>query len=346
MTDASGREQDNVVPFPERTTRPADARVEPAPQDFDAVRTALEELRREIRTRLPDPVARATAAPSELEVDWMALFDELRLRVSRFGMRERPADSDDFGMDALTLAETRPLLDWLLDRYWRVKLVGEPNIPTTGPVLFVANRSGLLPYDGVVLAHLIERARPDRPRPRFMVADWLITLPFVQSYLARIGGVRACRENADRLLRTGRSVVAFPEGAKGAAKVFRERYRLKRFGRGGIVRAALDNGVPLVPVGIVGAEEAHPILFKSHLPGRIVGLPFVPVTPTFPWLGPLGALPLPTKWVVVIGEPVALPHPDDADRETLLISRTTEAIRDRIQVLVERGLDLRRSVWE
>ena len=113
-------------------------------------------------------------------------------------------------------------------------------------------------------------------------------MPFAQPWLARVGGVRACRENAHRLLRAGHSVIAFPEGAKGAAKVFADRYRLQRFGRGGVVRVAIEAGVPLVPVSVVGAEEAHPILFKMHTVARAVGLPFLPVTPTFPWLGPAG----------------------------------------------------------
>jgi 1-acyl-sn-glycerol-3-phosphate acyltransferase len=234
----------------------------------------------------------------------------------------------------------------MLERYWRIEVQGLERLPASGPVLFVANRSGLLPYDGVMFAHIIERFAPHLGRPRYMVADWLITLPFVQPLLARLGGVRACRENADRLLRTGRSVVAFPEGAKGATKTFRERYRLKRFGRGGVVRAAIGNGVPLVPVGIVGAEEAHPVLFKSVAPARSLGLPFLPVTPTFPLLGPLGLLPLPTKWVVVVGEPIDPPKPSDADDEELIISRSTAALRERIQSLVEQGLDSRDSVWD
>ncbi len=164
--------------------------------------------------------------------------------------------------------------------------------------------------------------------------------------------MRACRENADRLLRTGRSVVAFPEGVKGAAKPFRERYRLKRFGRGGVVRAAIECGVPLVPVGIVGAEEAHPLLMKSHLPARMIGLPFLPITPTFPALGPLGLLPLPARWLIEIGEPIDLDEASEADRraagpdnEVLFISRLTEELRGRIQSLVDLGLERRDSVW-
>jgi 1-acyl-sn-glycerol-3-phosphate acyltransferase len=213
-------------------------------------------------------------------------------------------------------------------------------------VLFVANRSGLLPWDGLVFAHTMERALPNWERPRFLVADWLVTLPFAQPALARLGGVRACRENTDRLLRGGRSVLAFPEGVKGAAKVFRDRYRLQRFGRGGAVRAAIENGVPLVPVGIVGAEESNPILFKSRIAGRALGLPFVPVTPTFPLLGPAGLVPLPTKWSIEIGEALALDAMDaSAATDELLVSRMNETLRARIRELVERGLDRRESAW-
>ncbi len=220
------------------------------------------------------------------------------------------------------------------------------HIPRQGPELLVANRSGLLPYDGLMLAHALERQHPRGARPRFLVADWLITLPFVQPYLAQLGGVRACRENADRLLRMGHSVIAFPEGVKGAAKVFRDRYRLMRFGRGGVVRTALENRVPIVPVGIVGAEEAHPILFKWHLAGRALGFPFVPVTPTFPLLGPLGCLPLPTKWVICFGEPIPVEERGiEAAQDDILVSRLTEDLRARIEELVAGGLELRSSAW-
>ena len=303
---------------------------------------ALESLRREIRTRFPGP-ARGPALPA---VDWDALYADLRRRFGTFGMSERSGEVDEFGMDEVVLRRARPALDFLYDQYWRVNLAGVEHLPAAGPCLLVANHSGLLPYDGLMLAHAIERSHPSGERPRFFVADWLITLPFVQSYLARLGGVRACRENAERLLESKRFVITFPEGVKGAAKVFRERYRLKRLGRGGVLRVALESRAPLVPVGIVGAEEAHPILFKWTTPARAMGLPFLPVTPTFPLLGPLGFLPLPSKWVIRIGEPLSLGHlSPDAAADELLISRLTEDLRAQIQGLVDIGLAERESVW-
>jgi 1-acyl-sn-glycerol-3-phosphate acyltransferase len=307
------------------------------------LREALDSLRQEIRERFPGP---ALGADLVRDVDWSAMWRGARRRLSTLGMSERSGEVDEFGMDEVVLRRAQPLLDLLADRYWRIEVHGLENLPEKGPCLLVANRSGLLPYDGLMLAHVIERSRPTGERPRFLVADWLITLPFVQPYLARLGGVRACRENAERLLAARRFVIAFPEGAKGAAKVFRERYRIQRFGRGGVVRIALERRVPLLPVGIVGPEEAHPILFKWGTPARMLGLPFVPVTPTFPMLGPLGLLPLPTKWVIRIGDAIALDHVEpDAASDELLISRLTADLRGRIQSLVDAGLADRESVW-
>ena len=305
------------------------------------LREALDGLRGEISKRFP-PRERV---PVE-KIDWVAVFQQIQRRVGTLGMSERSGQVDEFGMDEVVLRRVRPLLDLLYERYWRVELHGIDQIPEAGPCLLVANRSGLLPYDGLMVSHAIWRMRP-KLRPRFMIADWLITLPFVQSYLARLGGVRACRENAERLIRSREAVLVFPEGQKGAAKVFRERYRLKRFGRGGVVRVALETRVPIIPIGIVGAEEAHPILFKWGTPGRVVGLPFLPVTPTFPLLGPLGLLPLPTKWVIRIGEPISISHlAPDAARDELLISRMNEELRSEIQVLIDTGLSDRGSVWD
>jgi len=305
------------------------------------LREALDGLRGEIRTRFPE----RQRAPVET-IDWMGIIQQIQRRVSTLGMSERSGEVDEFGMDEIVLRRARPLLELLYEHYWRIELHGIEQIPDAGPCLLVANRSGLLPYDGLMVSHAIWRRRP-KLQPRFMVADWLITLPFVQPYLARLGGVRACRENAERLIRSGGSVLVFPEGIKGAAKVFRERYRLKRFGRGGVVRVALETRVPIIPIGIVGAEEAHPILFKWSAPGRAVGLPFLPVTPTFPLLGPIGFLPLPTKWVIRIGEPISIDHlPPDAASDELLISRMNEELRSEVQLLIDRGLGDRASVWE
>ena len=249
-------------------------------------------------------------------------------------------------MDPDVVRRARPWLDILQDRYWRIEVRGIGRVPQKGPCLLVANRSGILPYDGLMVCHALHRFWGDVVGARFLVADWLMTLPFVQPGLTRLGAVRACRENALRLLEEGGHVVAFPEGAKGATKVFRQRYQLQRFGRGGVVRVALEAGAPIVPVAIVGAEELHPVLFKVETLARSVGLPFVPITPTFPLFGAAGLMPLPSKWVIQFGDPIDLSRygPDAQDNE-LLISRLTEDLRVQIQSMVEEGLRIRPSVW-
>jgi 1-acyl-sn-glycerol-3-phosphate acyltransferase len=302
---------------------------------------ALADLRREIRARLP---GRAPGpAPG---VDAMALFDELRRRLSTLGMSEQRFEVDEFGLDAQALERALPLLDFLADRYWRSQVRGLEALELDAPCLFVANRSGLLPYDGLMISHAVARRFPGAERPRFLIADWLVTLPFAQSFFARLGGVRACRENAERLLARGVSVIAFPEGAKGATKPFRDRYRLQRFGRGGVVRLAIEMRCPLVPVAVVGAEEAHPVLFKVETFARMAGLPFVPVTPTFPWLGPLGLVPLPSKWSLQFGAAISTAHLGrEAARDELLVSRMTEELRREIQARVNDGVRARSSIW-
>jgi 1-acyl-sn-glycerol-3-phosphate acyltransferase len=307
-----------------------------------AARAALAELRREIRARFaraPRPASRAV-----LPEGWERSFEQLRELFATLGMRERSGAVDEFGFDAEALRALRPVLDFLFDRYWRVDVGGAGALPERGPFLLVANHAGILPYDALMLAHAVESARGERPR--FTVADWLIAVPFAQPRLAKLGGVRACPENIERLLARRRSVALFPEGIRGAAKPYRDRYRLARFGRDVAIRLALEHAVPLVPVGVVGAEEAHPILFKAAAPARALGLPFLPVTPTFPWLGPLGALPLPAQWVIRFGEPIAYANlAPDAARDALLMSRLTEELRQRIQSLVDDGLRARGSVW-
>ena len=304
---------------------------------------ALDDLRVEIRSRFGGSARREEETAS---IDWFAVFEELRRRANAFGIAERSGEVDEFGADEVVLARAQPVFDFLQDRYWRVDVDGIENLPDEGPCVLVANRSGLLPYDGIMISHAIHRAHPAHPLPRFLVADWLITLPFMQPYLARIGGVRASRDNAERLLSRGHFVVAFPEGMKGAAKLFRDRYRLQRFGRGGVIRLARDTGAPLVPVAVVGAEEVHPVLFKAETMARSFGLPFVPVTPTFPLLGPAGLLPLPSKWTIRIGKPLALDGlGGDVVEDELLISRLTEELRREIQTMVDDGVKTRPSVW-
>lgn len=328
-----------------------------APEELRELHEAVASLREEIQTRFgsrfgsglsPPRLARALRDEVRSRIatlDVMRLYEQLRRRVSVLGMDERSGEVDEFGFDELYLRRARPLLDFLYERWWRVRVSGMEYVPDPPRVLFVSNRSGVLPYDGLMLAHAVERGRPGHPRPRFLVADWLVGLPFAQPALARLGGVRACPENASRLLESGHPVIAFPEGQKGALKPFRERYRLQRFGRGGFVSLAIRHRVAIVPVAVVGAEEAHPILVRPTLLSRVIGLPLA-VTPTFPHLGPFGLIPLPSQWVLVFGPAFRFDGVDlDRADDPLYVNRTRERIRSCVQSLVEDGLRQRSSVW-
>jgi 1-acyl-sn-glycerol-3-phosphate acyltransferase len=336
------------------------------PRELAELRAAVSALRAQIERRRgfrideeaapsPDRAPRAESRVESLvaslseslrDVDPLQLFDELRRRLALLGgARSRTPSVDEFGLDAEALENARALLDFLYERWWRVKLSGAERIPDEPGVLFVANRSGILPYDGLMIAHAVERSLPSRRRPRFLVADWLVTLPVFQPLLTRVGGVRACRENAERLLASGASLIAFPEGQKGALKLFRERYRLQRFGRGGFVTLALRHRAPIVPVAVVGAEEAHPVLLRPGLAERLLGMP-LPITPTFPHLGPLGLIPLPSQWRIRFGDPVRLEEvpPERAD-DPLYTNRVREQIRNAVQSLVDKEVRNRAGVW-
>lgn len=306
-------------------------------EDLAELRSALRGLSREIRSQQRRALKpRREAAPGR---DGTRLFDELRRRIGSLGMSERNPSVDDFGLQPDFVDRLLPLLDFLYERYWRVELLGEAHLPVRGPVLFVANRAGIVPWDGMMLSHAVDRCSDTLDRPRFLVEDEVLRIPFAQAQLARVGGVRACAENFEDLVDRGHSVIGFPEGARGVLHSFRDRYQVGRFERGEVVEAALRREVPIVPVGIVGAEEAVPRLGDtrtlSKLASRDLGLPILPITPTFPLLGPLGLLPLPSRWVIHFGRPVVETEP----------ARLLDHLRVELQYLVERGLDARTSIW-
>jgi 1-acyl-sn-glycerol-3-phosphate acyltransferase len=159
--------------------------------------------------------------------------------------------------------------------------------------------------------------------------------------VARVGGVRASTETALPLLEQGELLAVFPEGLKGVGKMYRERYRLSRFGRGGFARLARAARVPMIPVAIVGAEEIHPIVGKLTTLSAPLGLPYIPITPTFPWLGPLGLLPVPTKWTIQIGAPIPPPLEGGDEPAT---TRAAEDVRSAIDLMISDLLSQRRSI--
>jgi 1-acyl-sn-glycerol-3-phosphate acyltransferase len=243
-------------------------------------------------------------------------------------------EEDEWGFDPGFAGAAEPLLSFLYDRWWRVTATGTEHVPRTGRALLVANHAGVLPWDAAMMATALRRAGVDRD-PRFLVLDWAFGLPWASVAIRRYGGVPANPYNALRLLEQNHLVMAFPEGAKGVGKPWSERYRLQRFGRGGFVEIALRTGSPVIPCAVVGSEEIYPKL--GEIPGvaRLLGAPYMPITPTFPLLGPFGAIPLPSRWRIAFGEPIDLSAlgPEAAeDRATVL--EVAEDVRGRIQSMV------------
>lgn len=256
------------------------------------------------------------------------------------------AGVDEFGMDPNTVEAVKPIFEFLYTDYWHVSTKGIRNIPTRGRALLVANHSGTVPYDGAMIAVAVARGQTAKRTVRFLVEDFVYHFPFLGTFIHRIGGVRACPENATWLLEKENLVTVFPEGVKGIGKLYRERYQLQRFGRGGFVKLALKTSTPIIPVAVIGAEEIHPILWKSSILAKPLGIPYLPVTPTFPWLGPLGLIPLPTKWQIHFGKPIVFKNVGpDAESNDLVIHRLSEQVRGKIQMMINQALKRRKSVW-
>jgi 1-acyl-sn-glycerol-3-phosphate acyltransferase len=251
----------------------------------------------------------------------------------------KPQELPDGGHDPGFLERAAPILEFLYARYFRVRLLGLENIPD-GPALLVANHSGGIPYDGAMLLYGVYRDHPSHRRVRPLVANFAFHSGWMQHVVARIGGVRASTETALPLLQHGNLVAVFPEGLKGVGKLYRERYRLIRFGRGGFARLARQASVPMLPVAIVGAEEIHPVIGKITSLAEPLGLPYIPITPTFPWLGPLGLLPVPTKWTIQVGAPIPPPTVGDEGATPA----AAEAVRSAIDGMIADLLAQRRSV--
>jgi 1-acyl-sn-glycerol-3-phosphate acyltransferase len=289
------------------------------------------------------PVAVPGAAADALT----SLPRELREAVDRALQRAAgDYDEDEWGFDEEFAVGLRPLLDFLYERWWRVETSGVRNVPAAGRAMLVANHAGILPWDGTMMSLAIQREHPQPRFPRFLVLDWAFTLPFVSVAMRKVGGVVASPYNASRLLEQDELVAVFPEGAKGAGKDFSERYRLQRFGRGGFVEIALRAGAPIIPVAVVGSEEIYPKVGESRLLARAIGAPYFPITPTFPLLGPLGVIPLPSRWRIEFGSPIRTDSygPDAAD-DRALVFELSERVRDDIQRMVYENLVRRGSAF-
>jgi 1-acyl-sn-glycerol-3-phosphate acyltransferase len=251
---------------------------------------------------------------------------------------------DEFGFDEqFTDVVVANVLRPLYEGWFRVEVRGVENLPLTGGALVVANHSGTFPLDAMMTQQAVRVEHPAARHLRLLGADLVFALPFLGEIARASGSTLACADDATRLLERGELVGVFPEGFKGVGKPYRDRYKLQRFGRGGFVSAALRTHTPLVPCSIVGAEETYPMLANAGTLARLLGLPYVPLTPTFPWLGPLGLVPLPSKWIIEFGEPIPTDHLDPASADDpAFVFDLTDQVRETIQqtlyrLLTERG---------
>ncbi len=317
----------------------------------------------------PDATAEARRAPAYVEDrvpsggipagDWLAAFqhasrelfgDQGEVQLARFlaFLRRRVSghyEVDEYGFDAevterFFIAALRPIAE----KWFRIEVRGIENIPAEGGALVVSNHSGTVPVDGLMTMVVIHDHAGRALRP--LGADLVFRMPVVSALARKGGATLACGEDAERMLRGGELVGVWPEGFKGIGKPYAERYKLQRFGRGGFVAAALRTQVPIVPLSVVGAEEIYPLVANLPSLARVLGVPYIPVTPLFPLLGPLGLVPLPSKWLLEFGEPIRTDEFDDgAADDPMLVFNVTDQVRETIQSTLYTLLMQRQSVF-
>ncbi len=252
---------------------------------------------------------------------------------------------DDYGLDVeFTDRFVMELIRPLATKWFRVEVRGVENIPTDSGALVVSNHSGTVPLDGVITMFAVNETTGRHLRP--LGADLVFRLPFISEIARKGGATLACNEDAHRLLSDGELAAVWPEGFKGIGKPYSERYKLQRFGRGGFVSAAIRTGVPIVPCSIVGAEEIYPLVGNLPSLARLLGVPYIPITPFFPLLGPLGLVPLPSKWIIEFGEPIRTDSYDSgAADDPMLVFNVTDQVRESIQQTLYSLLMRRKSVF-
>lgn len=259
--------------------------------------------------------------------------------------RELELPGDGFGFDPVFTERVKNIALWFYRNYWRVEVDGLSNVPARGRALLVANHAGIVPYDGAMIRTAILAEHPRPRHARMLVVDWAFAMPFTNMVLLKTGNVLAHPDNATALLERDELVGVFPEGVRGAAKRYRDRYRIKRLGRGGFVQVALRTGAPIIPVAVVGSEEIHPVLADLQPLARLLHLPALPITPTFPWLGLAGLIPLPSKWLIAFGKPIQVAHHGtNAAGDARLVLELSEHIREWIQSTVYQMLPRRQTV--
>jgi 1-acyl-sn-glycerol-3-phosphate acyltransferase len=268
-------------------------------------------------------------------------------RQAELAGRGAAMEVDDFGFDREWTESLLPIFEWIYRHYWRVETTGVENVPATGRGLLVANHAGVLPWDGAMIKTALFAEPPYLARhARALIAQFFFGLPWLSWFLRRTGQTVGHPDDSARLLEREELVLVFPEGVKGTGKPWSERYRLRRFGRGGFVQVAIRARAPIVPVSVVGSEEIYPMLGNLEPVARLAGLPYFPVTPIYPWLGLLGTLPLPSKWRIQFHPAVPTDRlPPEAAEDQNLVMTLSDQIRETIQQGVYDNLRLRKSAF-
>lgn len=280
-------------------------------------RRTLRELERRVRSTL------SPAFPLEARrrLPGAALLRGYR----RFALRTRSLEVDEFGRDQAYCDRVQPVLDFLYQRWLRVELVGAENIPTDQAAILVCNHTGAMPWDATMLMHGLQQ-QTSSVRP--LLEDTVFHLPFAGVLLRRLGAVRACQENAARLLEAGRLVAVFPEGHKAMSKTGDEQHKLQRFGRGGFIKLALRSQSPILPVAIVSRPGKGPWQIPRQLLSK--GL----------FSGRMGLIPPPGRWTIVVGEPIDLSSklPPEAIDNRALVAQEANRIRTQVSAMIEHSL--------
>jgi len=244
---------------------------------------------------------------------------------------------DEWGFDPeFNSRYLMPVARFFYQHWFRVQIRGLEHVPAAGPALVVANHSGTLPMDAIMLQAGLHDEHPAHRNLRLLSADLVYEIPLLSTLARKSGHIRAARANADALLRAGELVGVFPEGFKGIGKPFAERYHLQRFGRGGFAATAIRDRVPLIPCAIIGAEEIYPMIGNARQIAELLRLPYFPITPTFPWLGPVGMVPLPSRWIIEFCPPVPTSDYEPGDETD---PRAVADLSGRIRGTIQRKLD-------
>ncbi|HKC18957.1 MAG TPA: lysophospholipid acyltransferase family protein [Candidatus Dormibacteraeota bacterium] len=295
----------------------------------------------EVSTRLRDLTGRDV-------IDMNRIMDAVQFMYQQRELARRGPNYavDDFGFDPEWTESFLNVFKALYRDYWRVETLGVEHVPPAGRALLVSNHAGVLPWDGTMIKTAVFAEHPHPRHVRALVASQFMGMPALSWFLRRTGQAVGHPDDTRRLLERDELVLVFPEGTRGTGKGFKDRYRLRRFGRGGFVATAIRAQAPIIPISVVGSEEIYPMIADLRPLARLLGLPYFPVTPFWPLLGPLGMIPLPSKWRIQFHPPVPVAHlaPEAAEDQHVVMAMADD-VRDQIQRGIYDNLKLRRGVF-